>query len=211
MLPFLKKKSEAADAPALPAWHPNFRNFEKLPDIKIVRTAFFVNGVSIAVALTLSIYCGFKEWELSVINGQIAQLQAEIARDKPASDRAIEQFKKFQAGEAKINEVEAFLKSRPLVSELVLRLARTLPSNIAIDSLDLRETGMTMRLSIRGDAAAASGYANAYLEQLRNDKELTLFDDFTFTGSPVRNPSSGRMAVEFMLRLKPPAAAKKKS
>jgi len=211
MLPFLKKKSEAAEAPALPAWHPNFRNLEKLPDIKVVRTAFFVNGLSIAVAAVLSIYFGFKEWELSVVKGQISQLQAEIARDKPASDRAIEQFKKFQASEAKIGEVETFLKSKPIVSVLVLRLAKTLPGNVAIDSLDLREAGMTMRLSIRGDAAAASGYANAYLEQLRNDKELSLFDDFNFTGSPVRNPSSGRMAVEFMLRLKAPVAAKKKS
>jgi Tfp pilus assembly protein PilN len=211
MLPFLKKKSEAAEAPAQPAWHPNFRNLEKLPDIKIVRTAFFVNGAAIAVAVAVAIFAGFREWELSVINGQIAQMQAEIARDKAASDRAVAQFKKFQAIEAKINEVDAFLTSKPIVSVLVLQLAKTLPSNIAIDSLDLRDTGLTMRLSIRGDAAAASGYANAYLEQLRNDKAMSQFDEFKFTGSPVRNPSTGRMAVEFMLRLKPPVVAKKKS
>ncbi len=214
MLSFLKKKSDAAEAPAMPAWHPNFRNFEKLPDIKVVRTAFFVNGVAIVVALTLSVYCGFKEWELSVITGQIAQMQAEIARNKPASDQAVAQFKKFQASEAKVNEVDAFLQSKPIVSVLILRLARTLPINIAIDSLDLREAGITMRLSIRGDAAAGSGYATAYLDQLRKDKELALFDEFNFTGSPARNPATGRLAVEFTLHLKPkpkPAAAKKKS
>ena len=33
----------------MPAWHPNFRNYEKLPDIKVVRTAFFVNGVNCAL------------------------------------------------------------------------------------------------------------------------------------------------------------------
>ena len=55
MLPFLKKKSEASAAPAVPNWHPNFRNFEKLPDIKVVRTAFFVNGAAVSVALALGL------------------------------------------------------------------------------------------------------------------------------------------------------------
>ena len=210
MLPFLKKKSDTAADLALPAWHPNFRNFEKLPDIKIVRTAFFINGISIVAALSLGIFLGFREWQLSVFNGQIAQIQAEIARNKPGSDRAVGEYKKFQAIEAKINDVDAFIKSKPVVSTLVLRLARTLPENIAIDALDLRDTGLTIRLSIRGEAAAASGYATAYLEQLKADKELSQFDEFTFTGSPVRNPATGRIAVEFMLRLRPPSAATKK-
>jgi len=210
MLSFLKKKNEAEQAPVLPAWHPNFRNPERLPDIKVVRTAFFVNGVAIFAAVLLGAFLVFREWQLSVINNQIDLVQAEIVRNKVASDRAIAVYKKFQASEFKIAEVDAFLKSKPIVSVLVLRLAQTLPPAIAIDTLDLRDTGMTMRLSIRGDAAAASGYATSYLEQLRNDKELSQFDDFAFTGSPVRNPATGRMAVEFMLRLKPMAPPAKK-
>ena len=38
----LTKKSDAQSAVA-PVWHPNFRNFERLPDTKVVRTTFFVN------------------------------------------------------------------------------------------------------------------------------------------------------------------------
>ena len=44
-LPFLKKKSEAATMPLLPAWHPNFRNYEKLPDVKQV---LFTQGLETA-------------------------------------------------------------------------------------------------------------------------------------------------------------------
>lgn len=205
MLTLLKRKSEADDLPAVPSWHPNFRIRETLPDVKVVRTAFFVNGASILVAASLAIYVGIGEWQLYTLNSQIAQTQAQINRDKPASDQAIALFRKFQADEAKVNEVATFVKSKPLVSELVIRLARTLPNNIAIDSLDLRENGLTMRLAVRGDAAAASGYATAYLEQLRADKELSQFDEFTFTSTPMRNPATGRMAVEFHLRTKPPA------
>ena len=206
MLSLLKKKSETAEMPMLPAWHPNFRNYEKLPDVKVVRTAFFVNGAAIFVAVALGIFFGFKEWQLHVVNGQIKQVESQINRDKRASDQAVALFKKFQADEARVNEVDTFVKSKTLVSVLVLRLAETLPSNVALDSLELRDTGLTMRLSVRGDAAAASGYATSYLEQLRADKQLAQFDEFTFTSTPMRNPATGRMAVEFLLRLKPPAA-----
>ncbi len=209
MLSLLKKKSESAELPAPPSWHPNFRIRETLPDVKPVRTAFFVNGAAILVAASLAIYVGIGEWQLHTLKTQLAQTQAQINRDKPASDQAVAMFKKFQADEAKVNEVSAFVKSKPLVSELVLRLARTLPANIAIDSLDLREAGVTLRLAVRGDSATASGYATAYLEQLRADKELTQFEEFTFANTPMRNPATGRMAVEFYLRMKAPAGGKK--
>jgi hypothetical protein len=207
MLSLLKKKSEAEAAPAVQAWHPNFRNYEKLPDVKVVRTAFFVNGASILVAVSLLVYFGFREWQIRTIGSQVSQVQTQIDRDKKGSDQAIALFKKFQTEEAKIAEVETFLKSKPVVSTLLLRLARTLPANVALDAFELREAGLTLRLSIKGDSATASGYATAYLEQLRADKELSLFDQFNFTTTPTRNPGTGRMAVEFLLRFKPAAPA----
>ena len=59
MLSLLKKKKKpdaaASEAPQVPAWHPNFRNYQQLPDIKVVRTAFFVNGAAVFVALGLAV------------------------------------------------------------------------------------------------------------------------------------------------------------
>jgi hypothetical protein len=208
MLSLLKRKSDADAEAAQPAWHPNFRNYEKLPDVKVVRTAFFINGVAILVAVSLATYLGFREWQLRIVNEQIVQVQAQIDRDKPVSDQAIALFKKFQAEEAKVNEVDTFVKSKPIVSALLVRLAQTLPENIALDNFDLRDSGLTVRLSVRGDAAAASGYATAYLEQLRADKELAEFAPATFTSTPTRNPATGMMAVEFLLRTKAPGGKK---
>ena len=202
MLSLLKKKSDASAAPQVPAWHPNFRNYEKLPDIKVVRTAFFVNGAAIFVAVGLLLYFGFQEWQLHVLNGQVADWQRQIDRDKPESDKAVALYKKFVAEEAKIDDVDAFVKSKPITSDLILHLGQTLPNNIAVDTLDLRETGLALRLTVRGAPEAAAGYATAYLDQLRNDKELSHFDDFRATSSS-RNASSGRLAVELFLRLKP--------
>jgi hypothetical protein len=203
MLSLLKKKSEAAAAPAVPAWHPNFRNYEKLPDIKVVRTAFFVNVAAITIALAAAIFFGLKEWQLHVLRGQIAVRQGQIDRDKKGSDQAIALFKKFQAEEAKVAEVDAFIKSKPVLSEILVRLGETLPPNIALDSVDLRETGLMIRFSIRGSAEAATGYATSYREQLAADKEMAArFDDVQFTSTPSKNPTTGRVTVEIFMHLK---------
>ncbi|MEO5958356.1 MAG: hypothetical protein ABIZ49_10930 [Opitutaceae bacterium] len=199
----MKKKSDAPSAPEMPAWHPNFRNYDKLPDVKVVRTTFFVNGAAILVASALLIFFGFQEWKLRAVRVQIADWQRQIDTNKKNSDQARLLFAKFKTEESRINEVDAFVKSKPLLSELILRLSETLPANIAIDQLDLRENGLAMRFSVRGTAQDASGLATAYSEQLKADKVLSArFEDVSFTSTPTRNPSTGRIVVEFFLRLK---------
>lgn len=207
MLPFLKKKSEASVAPLVPAWHPNFRNFEKLPDIKVVRTAFFVNGAAVSITLALGIYFGMQEMQLSGLGTQIADAQKQIKLTKEDSDKAVVLYKKFQAEEARIAEVEAFMKSKPIVSDIIVHLGQTVPSNIAFDGLDFRDNGLVLRLTVRGNSAAALGYATNYVEQLRTDKKLAVFDEFSITTS-TRNPSTGRLAVELFLRLRVPTPKK---
>ena len=213
-LPFLKKKSEASTAPLVPAWHPNFRNYEKLPDIKVVRTAFFINVGAITITLALLTYFGFQEWNLHTLQGQVADWQRQIAQDKGGSDKAIALFKKFEAQQAKFQEVDAFIKSKPLVSELLMRLGQTLPNNIAIDSFDLRDTGLALRLTVRGTPEAATRYATAYLDQLRTDKQFARFDQVSPDGFKIanvqRNTSTNRLNVEFFLSVAKPGKDAKK-
>ncbi|PTX91733.1 hypothetical protein DB354_17890 [Opitutus sp. ER46] len=185
----------------MPAWHPNFREFQKLPDVKVVRTAFFVNGAAIAVLLALALYFGIHEWQLYVLNGQVAEAERQIARDKKPSEQAKVLYKRFQAEEAKINELNAFMAARPVLSEILIHLSVTRPENIAIDGFEFLPNGVGLRLTVRGSPEAAAGYATAYLEQLRNDTELTAFDraKFEFTNQ-ARNTATGRLSVEFFLK-----------
>jgi hypothetical protein len=207
MLSLLKKKPDAAAANLTPAWHPNFRNFERLPDTKVVRTTFFVNGSAIAVALLLFIYTGNRELNLHGINSQIEEVEAQIVRDKPASDKAVSLFAKFQGEAAQLNEVDAFIKARPIVSDLILRIGQTLPANVALDYFDLRENLLILRGTVRGAPDMASGYASAYVEQLRVDPVLALKIDDVALKNLNRIPISGRLAIEIELKLK--GAAKK--
>ena len=105
MLSRLKKKSEVT-APVVPAWHPDLRNFERLPDIKVVRTAFFTNGISVVIALVAVFIFGYREYQLYDLERQIADWQRQIDRDRSVSTAAVGQFKRFQAEAARIAEVE---------------------------------------------------------------------------------------------------------
>jgi hypothetical protein len=203
MLSLLKKKSDASDR--VPAWHPNFRNYEQLPDIKAVRTTFFTNGGAVLAALVLLVYFGIQEMQLHSVEQQISEWETQINRDKSASSRAVAQFKQFQAEEAKVNQVNAFLAVRPVVSDLILHLGQTLPANVAIDSFDLRADNLNIRATVRGAPEMASGYANQYVEQLKIDPVFSqIFADVALTNLN-RVPSTGRLAIEIVLKLKPPA------
>ena len=204
-MPSLKKKPDAA-ASLVPAWHPNFRNYDRLPDTKVVRTAFFINGGAILVALSLLIYFGLSEFQLHGLRAQTADWQQQIDRDRTASNQAIAKFRKFQTDEAKIHEVTDFLNARPLVSDLVVNLGKTLPANVALDTLDLRESTLTLRATVRGAPDKASGYASAYVDALRKAPEFaSVFQDVELT-SLNRVPTTGRLAIEVAIKLNIPAA-----
>ena len=79
---FLQKKSEQSQAGLVPAWHPNFRNHERLPDTKVVRTFFFVNVTAITMVLSLVLLFVFQQLRINNLGRQVADWQANIATNK---------------------------------------------------------------------------------------------------------------------------------
>ncbi len=200
MASLLKKKNEAAGS-EVPAWHPNLRNFQRLPDTKVIRTAFFINVAVITVAAAMLLYVGKDEWQLHSYRAQIDDWQRQIDRDRKGSNAAIAMYAKYREEEAKLQEIDQFVKSKPIVSQLLMHLGSSLPRNMALDYFDLREAGLILRATVRGAPDQASGLASAYIDQLRADKDLLIFDEITPTGTG-RNAQSGRVTIEVFLHLK---------
>jgi len=208
MLPFLKRNKEQASQLLMPAWHPNFRNYEKLPDTKVVRTAFFINGLAVLVAVLLILFFAYQEYQISGLGGQIATWEEQIERNRAPSAQAVALFKKFQAEEKVINEVADFATPRLHVSAFILTIGRTLPKDIAIRNFDYRDTGVTLRGIVRGAPDQATGHATAFVEQLRNDPDFGgLFSSVELTGVN-RDPVNGRLHIELSLKFKTEPATK---
>lgn len=186
----------------MPPWHPDFRNYERLPDIKVVRTAFFVNGAAISILLILLMLLAKSEWQVYAVNRQSDDRQRQIDHDKKGSDQNVALYKKFQTEEARIVEVNTFVKSKPVISELLFHFATKLPRNLALDNFDVRSNGLALRGTIRGAPDQATGYASAYIEQLKNDPFIVArFEDIALK-SLNRNPSNNRVVVELFLKFR---------
>lgn len=202
MLPFLKKKTDASVPAEALAWHPNFRNFRALPDTKAVRTAFALTGVFLLVAAMLLTWFAYRGYQLHELTTQIDQWQHQIDRDSGPSSQAVALYKKFQAESAKSAEVEAFVQSRPVVSELLMHLAETLPVYLAIDRFDLSSAALNIRGSIRGAPDQASGRASTYLQQLKSDPYFTPWFAEINLVSLNRDAKTGGIAVEISFKLR---------
>jgi len=201
MAPPPARKSDAS-ANVVPAWHPNLRIVENLPDTKVVRTAFFVNGAAISVAIALLLYLSHKEWSLHEVHKQIADLQHQIDADKKESAAAVTLYGDFKAEEAKTNEVAGFVASKPILSAIILRLGAVTPKKIAFDTLDFKDTGFTIRATVKGAPDRASGDASAYEKQLRADKVLgPMFENVNLL-TMRRNAQSGRLVIEIQCDFK---------
>jgi hypothetical protein len=197
----LKKKGDAAVV-VVPAWHPNIRIAENLPDTKVVRTAFFVNGAAMLIAIALALYLGIQEWKLHEVNKQIADWQRQIDRDKKQSEDAVKLYQDFKLEEAKTNEVADFVESKPVLSEIILRLGLVTPKKIALDSLDFKDSGVSIRATVKGAPDRASGDASAYEKQLRADKVLgPMFGDVNLL-TMHKNNTSGRLVIEIFCEYK---------
>jgi hypothetical protein len=152
----LKKRGDAAVV-VVPAWHPNIRIVENLPDTKVVRTAFFVNGAAMLIAIALALYLGIQEWKLH---------------------------------------------EKPVLSDIVLRLGAITPKKIALDMLDFKDTGVSIRATVKGAPDRASGDASAYEKQLRADKVLgPMFGDVNLL-TMRKNNSTNRLVIEIFCEYK---------
>src|ERR1700712_2561132 len=106
----LSKKSDDQSG-VEPLWHSNFRNAERLPDTKVVRTTFFVNTAAIALTVALFLWTGYREFHIRNLDDQIAEAQGQIDSNLKQNKEALRLSQVFAAEEKKLLEAENFLKA----------------------------------------------------------------------------------------------------
>jgi hypothetical protein len=203
---FKIKKSEKAAGSLMPSWHPNFRNFDRLPDVKVVRTSFFVNCAAIVIAAGFLLYFGLQEYKLHGIRVQISDVDRQIDGNKAPSEQAVRLYKQFQAEEMKAAEVAAFVKTDYVRSDFLIELGQSLPRNIALNSIEVGKDGVTLRGIVRGSSADASGLAQAYINQLQDDPGLSQkFESIEFNGGTLEVKAG---QLDFEITMKPKSGGK---
>jgi Tfp pilus assembly protein PilN len=198
------KKTEGSQQQSLP-WHPNFRNYERLPDIKVVRTAFFVNLVAVVLALGSLSFVVWREYETATLRRQVAQVEERIPADKAKSTEAVALYKEFQKHSDRIEEIRQFKLRGFSVTPIMVHLASTMPSDVVLTSLDFQEKRIVLRGIIRGSADEATGNAGRYFEKLKADKVLAQTVESVTATNMSKNQQDKQFYIEFILNLKPRA------
>jgi hypothetical protein len=202
----LTKKSETQPA-AAQLWHTNFRNFERLPDTKVVRTNFFIITVAVGITLGLLLWLGYREYHIFSLGEQIAEGQKVIDSNAKQNNEALRLSRIFADEQRKLNEAQAF-RSTPITPfEYIILLGKTLPKEISIESLDARMSvpgGPTFVLKglMAGTPDQASGLASSYVDMLLHDPNWnTIFDQITLTNL-TRDSRSGFLAFEINFKVR---------
>jgi hypothetical protein len=197
------KKGSGGSGDVLQPWHPNFRNTAELPDIKTVRTKFFINAACVVLALGALLYWLYVEYTVRTIDNELKNVNQQIARDTKGSQEAIAQYKKFKANEAKITELLAFASGQKVVlSDFVTNLGRTLPEHLLLTRIQVKETQVDVRGIIKSTSESASVISSAYEKQLRESPETSgIFSSVVLT-SLSRDQETGFMNFEIVLKFK---------
>lgn len=202
----LTKKS---DVPvAAPLWHTNFRNFERLPDTKVVRTTFFVNTAAGAVALALLLWLGYREYTILNLGEQIADAQAKIDANAKQNAEALRLTKIFTDEDKKLVEAEAFMRLPIPVSEYIELVGQTLPKEISIDFADVRiptdpkNQIYVLRGLVAGTRDQAAGTASSFVDALRAHPRLGVALDPITLDKLTPDGSTGFMSFEISLKVK---------
>jgi hypothetical protein len=210
----LAKKNNAAATMASP-WHANFRNYQQLPDTKVVRTTFFINTAAIAVVLGLMLWLGFREYHIYNLRIQIAGSQKEIDTHARANREALRLNKAFEVEAKKIAEAQAFRQALMNPAEFVTLLGQTLPKSITIESVEARlaepNGGVTfmVRGQVAGEAGEAAGVAAGYVDMLRAHPRLGAVFSAINLANLSRDARSNSLTFDISLRVKADGKEKK--
>ncbi len=211
----LTKKSDAQPA-AAPLWHPNFRNFERLPDTKVVRTTFFVNTAAIALTAFLLIWFGRRAYHIHDLNMQRDEAQKQIEDNSKQNKAAIANTKTFADEQKKLMEAEEFVRAPISPSAYIELLGKTLPKEISIEYADVHYANppvspkgvFNLRGLVAGTPDQATGTASRYVDMLRADPTAkAVFESITLDKLN-RDSNVNLMSFEITLTLK--AETKKK-
>jgi uncharacterized protein YpmS len=200
----LKKSTDKVDARQSIAWRPNFSDPSKLPDVKVVRTTFFVNSAAILILAAVFYFVGSREYSLFQLRNDIEAIESQIATTKPESDKAIATYNKYKTEEKKLTDVLSITAESLVFSDYVMHLGEILPDNITMQRIVHRGAGqmLSLTMTVQGIDADAAELITQYIKKLQDDKlSKELFTAITY--DVIRNAALKNQTVEISMIVKP--------
>jgi len=195
-------------------WHPDFRNIDALPDIKVVRTDFFVNILTVTIASVLIFYFGYYEYNGIALGSQISELNTKITSKNTGNNKNLSFSSKFDNLSKQIVELEEFVDSPINITEFLTFLGEALPHEMLLTSISYydreftegKKTFVLFIINIRGAAHGSAKTATQTVYDFINKLEnLEMFEDILYNtelDSMVRDDALGLFNFSTVIQLK---------
>lgn len=210
MKPIGKKKPVAS-----PPWHPDFRDATALPDVKLIRTSFFVNAGSVCLLAVALLLLASHEMKRRSLNSEIADLEANLRENKARHEEVLRLHQEFEKREKLIVAVSQVVDNSLDLSRFLVALGHSLRPGMSLSNIRYTEQGQQKLLqingSIYGSPDAAASEITDYLEVFKVNPVLSERVEAAVPVSLVPTPDGDLMAFGIELRLKSPKKAAKKT
>ncbi len=164
----MKKKREKKPEEVVSLnWRPDFRDREALPDIKTVRTSFFLSAVAVTIAIMSVMHVGFYEYTIYALGNKIEKGKAEIAARQGHHAKAIGMNNRFIDHERRIDEIFDFEDGQMIASDLILDVGNSLMPGMSLASVEFKDDKTVFQGFVVASEETDS-LLKEYMERLRN-------------------------------------------
>ena len=200
----IKRSKRQEQAPLY--WRPDFRDREQLPDIKTIRTGFFLSALAATLAAMTLIFVGIREYKIMNLKGNIEEIQKEIDVYRVENALIVNKNKAFRENILKIQEIVAFVDEKAVSSDLIMDVAGALSGGMVFRKFEYKEATARFEGTIPSKVDSDNAL-NGFIENLKAIESLnTRFKKFNQT-SVVRQKESGD--VDFIVDMNNEDAKKK--
>ena len=184
----IKRSKSQEQAPLY--WRPDFRDREQLPDIKTVRTGFFLSAVAATLAAMTLIFVGIREYKIMNLKGNIEEVQKEIDVYRVENGLIVNKNKAFRDNMLKIQEIVSFVDEKAVASDLIIDIAGALSEGMVFRKFEYKDEAARFEGTIPF-GVDSDGALNGFIDNLKAIESLnTRFKKFNQT-SVVRQKATG--------------------
>ncbi len=206
-----KKWDKKAEVEAELNWRPDFRDRQSLPDIRTVRTTFFITAIAVTIAVMSVMHVGFQEYNIYSLGKKIEEGKAEISSRQDLHVKAIGMKNLFLAEEKRIDEINTFEERQLAASDLILDSGKSLSPGMSLLSIEYIDEKAVFQGFVLASEEADS-LLKDYIEKLRNVDSLK--DRYADINQVLVERESGTDLIKFHLEAINPEeddSSKKKS
>ena len=206
-----KKWDKKVEVEAELNWRPDFRDRQSLPDIRTVRTTFFITAIAVTIAVMSVMHVGFQEYNIYSLGKKIEEGNAEISSRQDLHVKAIGMKNLFLAEEKRIDEINTFEERQLAASDLILDSGKSLSPGMSLLSIEYIDEKAVFQGFVLASEEADS-LLKDYIEKLRNVDSLK--DRYADINQVLVERESGTDLIKFHLEAINPEeddSSKKKS